>query len=119
MLDMANQMIIPAAVRFTDMACSAAASRKAAGLSGSGDSTANLARRAAALQDAVCEKTNALSRALSGAKLTDSPVETARYCRTSLLPAMDALRAAADELELIMPHDLKPMPGYAELMYSI
>ena len=119
MLDMANQMIIPAAVRFTDMVCSAAASRKAAGLSGSGDSTANLARRAAALQDAVCEKTNALSRALSGAKMTDSPDETARYCRASLLPAMDALRAAADELELIMPHDLKPMPGYAELMYSI
>ena len=119
MADMANQIIIPSAVRFVSETCSAASARKAAGLSGEGDGTLNLARRAVALQDAVCEKTAALERAIQGAKIFSDPLEAARYCRSGLLPAMEALRAAADELELILPAALRGMPTCAELMYSI
>ena len=32
---------------------------------------------------------------------------------------MEALRKSADELELIVPRDIWPLPSYSELLFSI
>ena len=43
----------------------------------------------------------------------------AHYCRDELLPAMDALRDAADSAETLCPKDLWRVPTYEELLFSI
>ena len=40
----------------------------------------------------------------------------AEVARTSFIPAMDALRAAADGLETLVADDLWPIPKYRELI---
>ncbi|HWM09832.1 MAG TPA: glutamine synthetase type III, partial [Solirubrobacteraceae bacterium] len=41
----------------------------------------------------------------------------AKYVQTSVLPAMDAVRAVADRLERIIPDELWPLPKYSEILF--
>ena len=45
--------------------------------------------------------------------------DVANYCHDSLVPAMQALRAPIDELELIVDKDLWPVPTYGDLMFEV
>ena len=119
MLDISNRQLIPSAMRYTTEAACGAAQRKAAGISGINDSSAVLAKSLAALSDGLYEKTLALDRTVNGAKMIKNPIECAEYYRKSVLPAMDALRKSADELELLVPRDIWPLPSYSELLFSI
>jgi glutamine synthetase len=44
-------------------------------------------------------------------------LEHARYTHDSLVPAMDAVRGAADALERIVADDLWPLPKYSEILF--
>ena len=48
----------------------------------------------------------------------DSAAEEAAHAQ-SLLPAMDAVRAAADTLEGVVADDLWPLPTYQEMLYIL
>jgi glutamine synthetase len=37
--------------------------------------------------------------------------------RDTIVPAMSDLREVADQLEVIMPHDLWPLPTYREMLF--
>jgi glutamine synthetase len=41
------------------------------------------------------------------------------HARDALLPAMDAVRAAADTLEGVVADDLWPLPTYQEMLYIL
>ena len=41
----------------------------------------------------------------------------AKHFRDSVIPAMEALRIAGDELELIIPHELWPLATYREMLF--
>jgi glutamine synthetase len=41
----------------------------------------------------------------------------ARYVQTTVLPAMEAVRDVADQLEKIVPDDLWPLPKYSEILF--
>ncbi|HXG70958.1 MAG TPA: hypothetical protein VNJ04_10160, partial [Gemmatimonadaceae bacterium] len=41
----------------------------------------------------------------------------ARYFRDKVIPAMDALREAADGLECMVPHDMWSLPTYREMLF--
>ena len=43
----------------------------------------------------------------------------AEACRDSVIPAMNALRAAVDEMETITSSEYWPMPSYSDLMFKI
>jgi glutamine synthetase len=49
-------------------------------------------------------------------KLTDSTKQAEKY-RDDVIPAMQALRATADELETIVDAELWPVPTYAEMLF--
>ncbi|MGI6742321.1 MAG: glutamine synthetase III [Eubacteriales bacterium] len=119
MLDISNRQLIPAAMRYTTEAANGAIQRKAAGISGLNDSSAVLAKNLAALSDGLYDKTLALDRTVNGAKMVKNPIECSEYYHKSVLPAMEALRKSADELELIVPRDIWPLPSYSELLFSI
>ena len=45
------------------------------------------------------------------------PYEHAKHAREEILPAMNAVREAADKLETIVPDDLWPLPTYREMLF--
>ncbi len=45
--------------------------------------------------------------------------EMANYCRDTVAPAMAALRAPIDELELMMDKSIWPVPTYGDLMFEV
>jgi glutamine synthetase len=44
-------------------------------------------------------------------------LDHARFMRDEIIPAMDAVRAAADRLERIVADDLWPLPKYSEMLF--
>ncbi len=47
----------------------------------------------------------------------DDVLEHARYTHDSLIPAMEAVRTAADALERVVADDLWPLPKYSEILF--
>jgi glutamine synthetase len=47
----------------------------------------------------------------------DDVLEHARYMHDSVVPAMEAVRAAADQLERVVADDLWPLPKYSEILF--
>ena len=43
----------------------------------------------------------------------------ARACRDQVVPAMAALRAPADQLEMLVDKDLWPFPSYGDLIFEV
>ena len=77
------------------------------------------------LLQSISEPISALSDALAALKtaLTDHSAATAydeaKHAQVALLPAMDAIRAAADTLETVVADDLWPLPTYQEMLYVL
>ncbi len=49
----------------------------------------------------------------------DSALDEAEHARDALLPAMNAVRTAADILETIVADDLWPLPTYQEMLFVL
>jgi glutamine synthetase len=60
----------------------------------------------------------ALEDARRAAAELEGDRERARACRDKVVPAMEALREALDELERAMPPEAWPYPGYAEILFG-
>ncbi len=61
-------------------------------------------------------------RALEEANLEDNHphhdlLEHAKYMRDTVIPAMEAVRIAADGLEMVVADDLWPLPKYSEILF--
>jgi len=41
----------------------------------------------------------------------------ARYFRDKVIPAMNTLREAGDDLECLVPHDMWSLPTYREMLF--
>ncbi len=84
--------------------------------------------REAQLPDLVAETESLISdfveaiRALEKANLAESHPDgevltEAEYMRDHVVPAMEAVRVAADQLERVVGDDLWPLPKYAEILF--
>lgn len=112
-LEIGSTVILPAAVRYQTELAQNVATLKAAGVEP--DLT---------LLQMVSEPIGALTAALATLKEglshhADSATEEAKHAQSALLPAMDAVRAAADTLESIVADDLWPLPTYQEMLYIL
>ena len=47
----------------------------------------------------------------------ESGEKHAKFMRDVVVPAMNALREAGDQLELLVPHELWPLPTYREMLF--
>ena len=113
MVLMANRYILPAALRYQkDIAESVAAVRDA------GSSTREAGKvldRIAGLVDTFRTRTDRLAKALE--HQTADAHKHAVFVRDDVVPAMDALRETGDQIELIVPHELWPLPTYREMLF--
>jgi glutamine synthetase len=58
-----------------------------------------------------------LERALEEASGVEGALDNARAYLTKVLPAMSAVRAAVDEMEIIVGHDFWPVPSYNHMLF--
>ena len=114
MLEMGSTVILPAAVRHQTEVAQNIAALKAAGVE---VDTAPL--------DQVTGPLTQLRTALAGLKAAmesdagETTLSEAEHAGNELLPAMAAVRAAADTLEGIVADDLWPLPSYQEMLYIL
>ena len=114
MIDMARTQIIPAGFRYGEALAEYAMKKKELGVQGLAET--DLLRRVSALTDEIAAKTEALEQAMIGLYDNEHP---SYYCRDTIIPAMNELRAAADQLEPLTAKEYQPFPTYADLLYSV
>src|SRR4051812_9553887 len=113
-LEIGTTVILPAALRYQTELAHNIATLKAAGV-----------EPTLTVLEAVSAPLGDLSEALGTLKaaLSDHSAETAlaeaQHAQDALLPAMEAVRAAADTLESVVADDLWPLPTYQEMLYIL
>ncbi|PND59318.1 glutamine synthetase type III [Mycobacterium sp. ENV421] len=112
-LEMGSTVILPAAVRYQTELAQNVAALKAAGVEADTTLLETVSTPISELTAALA----ALKEAL-GAHGGDTAKEEAEHA-ASLLPLMDAVRAAADTLESLVADDLWPLPTYQEMLYIL
>ena len=119
MLDMASQSILPAVLEYSgDVADTAATKRGISEAIDISTETALLEKLSAGAK-AIKEGIDALDAARRGAAAKDNPTDAAFAYRDEVIPAMDTLRAAADEMELVVGKDYWPYPTYNDMLFYV
>ncbi|MBN2713578.1 MAG: glutamine synthetase type III, partial [Planctomycetes bacterium] len=113
-LNMASRDILPVAIEYAGRLASTVASLKEAGVTSKG-ATACL-KKVTVLVDELEAAIGDLAEAIEKSE-ADGAAKHAAKCRDLIIPAMNKVRAAADELEMIVDADLWPLPTYAEMLY--
>jgi glutamine synthetase len=110
-LEMADTMIYPAAIRYQKDLADACLAMKKLGLSAETDTLMDLTALITDLKTRVAKLNKAMAH--KSAKHLDE----ARHCCAKIIPAMNAVREAADKLEAIVSDDLWPLPTYQEMLF--
>jgi glutamine synthetase len=113
-LEIATTVILPAAVRYQTELAQNVAALKAAGVEASTAALEAVSAPIADLEAGLAKLTAALSD-----HSADSALDEAKHAQEALLPAMDAVRSAADTLEALVADDLWPLPTYQEMLYIL
>lgn len=119
MLDMARKEILPAVSAYESALSSGMQAKLASVREASCAFERDSIVRLSALSGDLYQKTQALEQALTAAGGEKDATALALYCKEALLPAMRALRVAADELELCTAKRYWPYPTYGELLFSV
>ena len=117
MIDMASKQFLPAFIKYTRTLADTVIAVREAGADPSVQSdilnevTVHLAETREALEKlkVVTEKAAAM----------EEGGDQARYYHSEVVPAMEALRAPVDTMEMIMDKDAWPMPSYGDLMFEV
>ena len=118
MIDMASKQIIPAAIKYTtQLAGSLGAVKNACPEADVSVQTELLVETSALLSDMKVALAS-LEEALENCSRLES-AEQAHAYHEKVVPAMDALRAPADRLEMIVDKDLWPFPSYGDLIFEV
>jgi glutamine synthetase len=113
MVLLANRYVLPAALQYQmDVAASVKAVKDAGGTTKEGK---KLLDQVTKLVDEFRTGTEKLAKALDAH--TGGVEKHAKYMRDTIVPAMSDLREVADQLEVLMPHDLWPLPTYREMLF--
>jgi len=112
-LELGATVILPAAMRYQTEVAQNVATLKAAGME---PSTALLEDVSSPIADLVSSLAD-LKKGLEDHSAV-SAMDEASHAQ-SLLPAMEAVRAAADTLEGVVADDLWPLPTYQEMLYIL
>jgi glutamine synthetase len=106
--EIAKTMIVPAAVKYLGQLLSAGTSK----------GVSQVFDKVVALTDQLVDAIHALEHAQHAAHAAGSLHAEAKAFHAHVIPAQEAVRAAADELETIVSDELWPLPKYRELLFQ-
>ncbi len=113
--EIATRQILPASLRYQTEVAQSVAALKGAGVAVPASQSGLLADLTATidgLKSAIDKLDHASEHHAEGDTLTH-----AKYYRDTIIPAMNAVREAADKLEGIVADDLWPLPTYQEMLF--
>ena len=113
MVLMADRYILPAALEYQRRVADSVSAVKAAG--GVSKEGKKLLDRMVRGVDQFRAQTDKLAAALDHASA--STEKHAKYMRDTVVPQMGTLRELGDQLELMVPHELWPLPTYREMLF--
>ena len=119
MLEMARKQLLPAVNAYMSEVANTAASKLAVSESISVRSETKTLNRLSADADAMSDAIDTLQDAVDAAKALPSESEKAVAFHDNVLPAMDTLRAAADDAETLCGEDCWPLPSYSKMLYYV
>ena len=117
MLDMASKQFLPAFIKYTKTLADTVNAVKAAGVDASVQ-TETLKEVSALMAETKAALDNLVKTTADAAAKEEGEVQ-ATYYHTEVVPAMDALRAPVDKLEMIVDKEAWPMPSYGDLIFEV
>ena len=116
-IHMAGKHYIPAGIKFSTSLAESYAAVTAAG--GDASVQQNLLKKVSALTKQAQDALDELIVAYNESDAIDDVAEMAQAFLHRVVPAMNALRAPVDELELIVDKSIWPVPTYGDLMFEV
>ena len=113
-LEIANTVILPAALRYQTELATNVASLRSVGVEADASTLDEVSASINDLRAGI-----SVLRAALGHGHAATVMQEAEHCRDGLLPAMSAVRAAADELETLVADDLWPLATYQEMLFIL
>ena len=117
MIDMASKQFLPAFIKYTKTLADTVNSVKAAGA----DASVQLSclNEVTELMKETKEALDALVKVTDEAAVKGEGEEQAKFYHSEVFPAMEALRAPVDKLEMIVDKEAWPMPSYGDLIFEV
>ena len=117
MIDMASKDILPAVTTYEKEIAGTVKALSAAGVDAA--SHAELLAKLEALYADAAAKLAALREAVDKARREKTVERYGKACRDKVIPAMNALRKVADEMETLTAKKYWPFPTYDDLLFSV
>jgi glutamine synthetase len=119
MIDMAGKQIIPAVIKYTTQLANSLGSVKAACPEADTSVQSELLIETSALLSDMKVALAALTEITEKCSSMEEGAAQAHAYHDEVVPAMAALRAPADKLEMIVDKELWPFPSYGDLMFEV
>ena len=117
MIDMASKQIIPAIIKYTKELADTVVAVKEVGADASVQ--AELLTEVSGLLAESKKALEALKVVTDQAAAMEEGEDQARFYHSDVVPAMEALRAPVDKLEMIVDKEAWPMPSYGDLIFEV
>ena len=117
MIDMASKSIIPAIIKWTGSLAGTIGALEQ--ISAPAKIQRELLEESSALLEKTRDALQELIRITSAAEETPEGRKRAEFYHDKVMPAMEALRAPVDRLEMIVDKDMWPMPSYGDLLFEV
>ena len=118
MIDMASKQIIPAVIKYATSLAGSINTITAAGVTAVGVQKNLLNETSALLEETQKALDELIAIENAGCEMEDGEAK-AKYYYEKVTPAMEALRAPVDKLEMIVDKEMWPMPSYGDLMFEV
>ena len=117
MIDMASKQFLPAFIKYTKTLADTINAVKAAGVDATVQTEA--LKEVSALMAETKAALDRIVKVTGEAAAKEEGEVQATYYHTEVVPAMDALRAPVDKLEMIVDKEAWPMPSYGDLIFEV
>ncbi|MBQ8385153.1 MAG: glutamine synthetase III [Spirochaetaceae bacterium] len=118
MLDMTQKEILPAAFKYVAVLATSLTQVRATMLGLECRAQAENLRLVQETIDEIHRKAGSLKQILADTSGSDDLTATAAFYTTWIVPAMEDLRQAADQLETLVGREYWPFPTYGDLMFT-
>ena len=119
MVDMATKQILPAVEGFTGELAKTVSLKNELPFGVSCEYEKTLIERLSSLTDGIFRESEALAAKIFKAKDVSDIIGQSEIIRDEVIPAMNSLRAVADEAETLVAEKYWPYPTYGDLLFGV
>ena len=117
--DMIQKDIIPSVCQYIKELSDTASSKKSLSSDIDCSLEIDLVSKLSSLNSCLSKRLDTLDKLLIDSKDYEGTLNTAKYYKDHIIPAMQEVRAIADELELMVSDKYWPYPTYGDLLFGI